>query len=163
MSLFAVFEYSNNLFCLTAEVCYDIISNIMNSISEKLIELRIATRYACNSDNRKGGTVSLRTKLLYLLSLRPHTPTELMTKLCMVKSNLAILCNKAAESGLISKQKTSADKRVIAYEITPKGKDELNDTLNSLENEFKRILTSEKEYNESIGNIDAVLNLLSFL
>ena len=135
----------------------------MNSISEKLIELRIATRYACNADAAKGSAVTLKTKLLYLLSKKPHTPPELMSRLCMVKSNLAILCNKAISEELIEKQKLETDKRIVCYSITPKGKNLLNETLSILENEFKRILTSHKEYNDGIDKIDAVLHLLSFL
>lgn len=135
----------------------------MNSIGEKLIELRIATRYACSIDGSNGAAVTLKTKLLYLLSQKPRTPLELMSRLCMVKSNLAILCNKAVKGELITKEKLDSDRRVVCYRLTPKGRDELNKTLNVIENEFKRILKSQQEYNESIDKIDAVIHLLSFL
>lgn len=149
-------------FYLTEQVGYDNIPLLMNSIGEKLIELRIATRYACYAD-KAAAAVTLRTKLLYLLSQKSQTPPELMTKLCMVKSNLAILCSKAESEELIVKRKLESDRRVVSYSITPKGRNELNKILNALENEFKRILTTEKEYNEGITRIDAVLHLLSFL
>lgn len=135
----------------------------MRSISEKLIALKIATRYACNIDATSGSIVNLRVKLLYLLSVKPHTPQELIGKLCMAKSNLALLCGKAVKDGLIIKLKPVEDKRAVCYNITQKGRTLLNTTLGRIEDEFRRILTTEQEYNDSIKKIDEVLHLLSFL
>ena len=135
----------------------------MNGIGEYLIELRIATRNACNFEHGKGSFVTLRTKVLYLLSLRPAQPPELMERLCMVKSNLAILCNKMSADGVIEKERNSDDKRVISYHITDKGRAELAETVRLIEEKYKGVLTSEKDVEDAKEKIAAVLDLLSFI
>ena len=135
----------------------------MIGIGEYLIELRIATRNACNFEHGKGSFVTLRTKVLYLLSLRPAQPPELMERLCMVKSNLAILCNKMSADGVIEKERNSDDKRVISYHITDKGRAELTETVRLIEEKFKGVLTSEKDVEDAKEKIAAVLDLLSFI
>ena len=135
----------------------------MNGIGEYLIELRIATRNACNFEHGKGSFVTLRTKVLYLLSLRPAQPPELMERLCMVKSNLAILCNKMSADGVIEKERNSDDKRVISYHITDKWRAELTETVRLIEEKFKGVLTSEKDVEDAKEKIAAVLDLLSFI
>ncbi len=135
----------------------------MDRIGEKLIELRIATRQACNFAHGKGSFVTLRTKALYLISQKPCSPLDLMEKLCMVKSNLALLCNKMVKDGVIVKVKNSDDKRVISYHITEKGEAELNRTLELIEKKFKGLFGSDKEYREGLDKFDVLLDLLSFI
>lgn len=135
----------------------------MENLGEKLMELRIATRSACNCEQGKGCFVTLREKVLFLVSRKPQSPPELMERLCMVKSNLALLCNKMVEDGAIVKVKNSEDKRVISYHITEKGERELQETLKLLENKFKGVFSDEKEYAAGVEKFDALLDLLSFL
>lgn len=135
----------------------------MERIGDKLIELRIATRNACNFAHGKGSFVTLRTKALFLISKKPQSPIELMEKLCMVKSNLALLCNKMVDDGVIVKVKNSDDKRVISYHITERGVEELSETVTLIEDKFKGVFSSEKEYEEGLGKFDAILDLLSFI
>ena len=87
----------------------------MYELGEKLIELRIATRGACNFERGKGCAVTLRTKALYLLSLKPRSPIDLMEQLCMVKSNLALLCNKLVEDGAVVKVNDPAVREAMGY------------------------------------------------
>lgn len=134
----------------------------MDSVSQKLIELNMALRYACNVDDTTSA-VTLQTKLLHLLSQRKHTFVELLTKLCMVKSNLTLLCNKAVKENLITKHKMESDKRVVCYTITEKGLSTLNNLLTALENKFRRILTTNQEYNVCIAKLDNVIDILSYL
>ncbi len=128
-----------------------------------MIELRIATRSACNFAHGKGSFVTLRTKALYIISKKPCSPIDLMEKLCMVKSNLALLCNKMVADGVIVKVKNSEDKRVISYHITEKGENELERTTALIEEKFKGVFSSEKEYGEGLEKFDAILDLLSFI
>lgn len=130
---------------------------------ELLIELNMALRSACGSADGRGDPITLRIKALYLLSEKPRTPIELMDRLCMVKSNLAVMCNKMAEDGEIEKTHSSHDKRIVTYTITDKGMHSLTETVKMLEEKFKGILTTEKEYNEGIGRFDSILDLLSFI
>lgn len=141
---------------------YNIITD-MESMGKKLIELRIATRNACNLSHGRGSGVTLRLKILYLLDVAPRSPIELIEKLCMVKSNLAILCNKMTVDGVITKVKHAEDKRIISYNITDKGRSELYETLALLDEKFKGVLTSDKEFDNAVKVFDEVLDLLSFI
>lgn len=141
---------------------YNIIT-YMESMGKKLIELRIATRSACNFEHGRGSGVTLRTKILYLLDQGARSPIELIEKLCMVKSNLAILCNKMVEDGVIAKSKHAEDKRIISYNITDKGREELNRTLETLDEKFKGVLTTEKEFENAGKVLDEAVDLLSFI
>lgn len=132
-------------------------------MGKKLIELRIATRGACNVEHGRGSGVTLRTKILFLLSAGSRTPIELIEKLCMVKSNLAILCNKMIADGVIAKSKHSDDKRVISYSITDKGEGELKRTLDVLDEKFKGVLTTDKEFEVAGKVLDEAIDLLSFI
>ncbi len=130
---------------------------------ELLIELNMALRGACESVSGRGDPITLRVKALYLLSEKPRTPIELMDRLCMVKSNLALLCNRMTEGGEIEKMHSSPDKRVVTYTITEKGMRTLGETVKLLEEKFKGILTTEKEYDEGIEKFNSILDLLSFI
>ena len=130
---------------------------------ELLIELNMALRGACESAGERGDPITLRIKALYLLSEKPRTPIELMDRLCMVKSNLALMCNRMTEDGEIEKAHSSEDKRAVTYTITEKGMRTLGNTVKLLEDKFKGILTTEKEYDEGIEKFNSVLDLLSFI
>lgn len=134
-----------------------------NTLGKNLIELRIASRNACNFEQGKGSAVTLRIKALYLLSLKPCTPPELMEKLCMVKSNLALLCNKMVKDGVIVKVKNSDDRRVICYHITEKGDKELGTILHKIEEKFKGTFSSDAEYEKGVEKFNDLLDLLSFI
>ncbi len=134
----------------------------MSELAEKLIELRIASRRACSIGGR-GNFVTLRTKALYLLSKGPLSPPELMDRLCMVKSNLAPLCNGLAKDGLIEKLRGNNDRRSITYRITAKGKAELAGAESALEGRFRGIATNGEETEKAAETFDSVLDLLSFI
>ena len=130
---------------------------------ELLIELNIAARSACDLTATDAEPLTLRVRLLYLLSTGPMTPAELMNKLCMVKSNLALLTAKMQRNGELTKTRRQNDRRAVVYNITERGMDVLKRTVIALEDKFKGILTTEKEYDEGVSKFDAVLDLLSFL
>ncbi len=134
----------------------------MNELVDKLIDLRIASRKAC-SIGGKGNYVTLKIKALYLLSKEPLSPPDLMDRLCMVKSNLAPLCNGLCKDGLIEKLHGARDRRSIIYRITPKGRTELAKVERSLESKFKGIATDETEVNKAAESFDSILDLLSFI
>ena len=130
---------------------------------ELLIELNMASRSACDLSASDAEPLTLRVKLLYLLSSGPLTPVELMNRLCMVKSNLALLTAKMVKDGEITKSRRQNDKRTVLFAITDRGMEILKSTVVALENRFKGILTDEKEYDEGVSKFKAVLDLLSFL
>ena len=133
------------------------------SAGELLIELNIASRSACDLSGAHAEPLTLRVKLLYLLSGGPLSPAELMDRLCMVKSNLALLTGKMQRDGELTKTRRPEDRRAVVYAITEKGMEVLKRTVIALEDKFKGILTNEKEYDEGVSKFGAVLHLLSFL
>ena len=130
---------------------------------ELLIELDMATRRACDLSFSDAEPLTLRIRLLYMLSGGPKKPAELMDGLCMVKSNLALLTAKMARAGEISKTRGRTDGRSVVFSITERGMDVLKRTVVALEDKFKGILTDEKEYDEGVNKFGQLLDLLSFL
>lgn len=76
------------------------------TLSEKLVDLRIATRGATMCETACGknkNTLSLKTKILFLLRNKSLQPIDLLTSLKLAKANLALLTTEMAKEGLIQK------------------------------------------------------------
>lgn len=134
-------------------------------LSEKLVELRIATRGAtmCESVNGKPkNTLSLKTKILFLLKDKSLPPVDIMTTLRLAKTNLAFLTTEMAKEGLITKDKQSRDKRIIYYSITDEGKKYLKARLDIIEASLKKAF-SDEEYKKAFAALDEAVNVLSFI
>ncbi len=135
------------------------------NLSEKLVELRIATRGAtmCESMNGKAkNTLSLKTKVLFLLKDKSLPPTDLMTALHLAKTNLALLAGEMARDGLITKDKQEYDKRAVYYSITDLGKEYLGARLSAIENSLLKAFPG-KEYDKALKTLSEAVNILSFL
>ncbi len=137
----------------------------MESVAEKLIELRIATRRACRKKDPAVGksVLSLNDKALFLLLKHPLPPEELTDALCISSANLTHLTDKMIASSLIEKSRYGSDGRRICYVITQKGTDTIRAVLSEIDDNFRMILNKESEYREAVEHIDEVLDLLSFL
>ena len=134
-------------------------------LSEKLIELRIATRGAtmCESVGGKAkNTLSLKTKILFLLKDKSLPPLDLMTTLHLAKTNLALMTSEMARENLIVKERPSHDKRAIYYSITDEGKKYLDARLNTIEESLKKSF-SQKEYDAALKTLDKAIGILSFI
>lgn len=135
------------------------------NLAEKLIELRIATRGAtmCESANGKSkNTLSLKTKILFLLKDKSLPPIDIMTTLHLAKTNLALLTGEMARDGLITKDKQPRDKRIIYYSLTEKGKEYLEARVNIIESALKKAFQGE-EYDKAYKALDEAVDMLSFL
>lgn len=135
-------------------------------IAEKLIELKILLRRACICESGEGNrksTLSLRTKLLFLLKDRPRKAGELIGLLAVAKPNATALTNTLARDGLLTKKHCTGDRREVMLTLTDKGREYLAERFGTIEGGFKNILTEEDEYNKAEANIDEVIRLLSFL
>ncbi len=135
------------------------------NLAEKLVELRIATRGAtmCESVNGKPkNTLSLKTKILFLLKDKNLPPLDIMTTLHLAKPNLALLTGEMAQEGLIVKEKQNYDKRAVYYSITDQGKEYLNARLSIIEASLKKAFDDE-EYAKAYAALDEAVNVLSFL
>ena len=135
------------------------------NLAEKLVELRIATRGAtmCESVNGKPkNTLSLKTKILFLLKDKNLPPLDIMTTLHLAKPNLALLTGEMAQEGLSVKEKQNYDKRAVYYSITDQGKEYLNARLSIIEASLKKAFDDE-EYAKAYAALDEAVNVLSFL
>lgn len=148
-------------------------------ISDKIIQLRIVTRKACMCENLtqnkavniKSGkassdtknTLTLKSKFLYMLKDRSQTPNELISKLTIGKTNLALLAKQMINEGLIERIVSDFDKRQIEYTITELGQKNINSKQDIIEGMFKNILTNSTEYESALTDIDKVLDLMSYL
>lgn len=134
------------------------------TVAEAAISLRIATRKACMCGTEKGkkSTLSLETKLLFLLKEKPLTPNNVADLLELKKSNLAALAKNLEESGLIERHKLSG-RREVSYSITEKGLEVLNEKLSEIEATFRKFLIGEKDYDEAVETLESATRLLGFI
>lgn len=135
------------------------------NLSEKLVELRIATRSAtmCESSVGKAkNTLSLKTKVLFLLKHKSLPPIDIMTTLHLAKTNLALMTTEMAKDGLIIKEKTQSDKRSVYYTITEKGSEYLQTRLDVIEATLKKAFNDE-EYEHAFKVLEEAVDVLSFL
>ena len=73
--------------------------------AENLIYLRIALGHMCDgfssSNSSKLTSLSIRTKILFLLKNGDLTPSELISALCIAKSNLVNTMKPMIEEGVV--------------------------------------------------------------
>lgn len=135
------------------------------NLAEKLVELRIATRSATMCESMSGktkNTLSLKTKILFLLKDNTLPPVDIMTTLHLAKTNLALLTSEMAQEGLITKNKQQYDKRVVYFSITEAGKEYLDARLKIIEAALIKAFPGE-EYDKAYKALDEAANVLSFL
>ncbi len=106
-------------------------------------------------DTNKSAVITAKVKILLELSKADSvTPTVLKRSVGLAKSNVALICGKLIEEGLVSKSKDSFDTREIFYSITDKGKKCLDEFLTKAQRNFE----SELAYKNNIKQIDAAIN-----
>ena len=112
-------------------------------------------------DTNKSAVITAKVKILLELSKADSvTPTVLKRSVGLVKSNVALICGKLIEEGLVSKSKDSFDTREIFYSITDKGKKCLDEFLTKAQRNFE----SELAYKNNIKQIDAaIISLLQLV
>ena len=135
------------------------------NLAEKLVELRIATRSATMCESVSGkpkNTLSLKTKILFLLKDKSLPPVDIMTTLHLAKTNLALLTSEMAKEGLITKDRQQYDKRVVYYSLTDAGKAYLDARLSTIEAAMKKAFPAE-EYDKAYKALDEAVDVLSFL
>ena len=131
---------TSQLFDNPFNILYNYLAD-MDSIAEKLIELRLATRRACRKKDAqsKKSVLSLSDKTLFLLLKQPLPPDELMSALCIGSANLTHLTDGMIEEELIEKSRYGNDGRCVCYKITQKGTDRIRTALSDLDDNFKMI------------------------
>ncbi len=135
-------------------------------LQKQLITLRILLHKLCDGfdakDFNKKSVLTMKHKLLFLLNEEGEcAPSTLINKLCIAKSNLALLCRGMLEEGLIISKKNEQDKRNITYKITPKGRAELSNFILLMAEENPSLTKSEKEVKIIEKKLDDVIEFLN--
>lgn len=107
----------------------------MNTTAEEILSLIINLEYLLkNADSTK---FDIKLKVLHIInSNQKTTPNLIIDKLGMARSNLAIMCNKLSQDGLISKHKDLMNKKEIYYKLTQKGVALLEESYQKAETNF---------------------------
>lgn len=137
----------------------------MEKIAETVIKLRMATRRACmceNVDGRKKSTLSLKTKVLYLLNAG-CSPKDVTLTLCIAKSNLAQITKGLIGEGYLLKSRGYGDKREARYALTGRGKKYLSDCMKVIEKEFASVFSDEESYKGASEKLVNALEVFSYL
>ena len=101
----------------------------------------------------KNAVMTAKFKVLLVLSQEEKVaPAVLKQVVGLAKSNVALLCNKLLDEGLIEKYKDSFDNRAIYYSITNLGLAELNKNLAQMNKNFK----NELEYKNNLDEISKI-------
>lgn len=97
----------------------------------------------------KSALISSKFKVLLALNEQNNiSPSMLIDKLGLAKSNLALLCKSMITEGLIEKRKDEFDNRVIFYTLTPQGKQVLDNSLNTMAENFTKQLAYKNKFKE---------------
>lgn len=97
----------------------------------------------------KSTLISSKFKVMLALSEQDKiSPSMLIDKLGLAKSNLALLCKSMITEGLIEKHKDDFDSRVIFYTLTDFGKQKLNATLCKMADNFTKQLAYKNKFKE---------------
>ncbi len=105
--------------------------------------------------------LTIKDKILILLTEKSLSPFELIKILSVAKTNLALICQDLIKDGLIKKEKDLIDKRNIIYSLTDVGRERaINIALNI--NKQINMKIEFKNNNEQINNkVKELLQLLS--
>lgn len=113
----------------------------------------------CEGFDASNKAVVYTSKIKILLELSKQacmSPSVLVVKLGMAKTNLAMLGKDLINDGLIQKTKDSVDTRGVFYSLTSKGKDYLNNFLVVAQKNFDKSIAytnKEQKINKSISDL----------
>ena len=134
----------------------------MGKLSQKIIELRLATRRACmceDGGSTKKNTLSLKTKVLFLIE-KGCSAREIIASLVIAKTNLALITTELCREGLITKSKGLVDRREVNFTLTEDGYRYLAEREKSIEDEIGFYFGSEDEYDHAIEVIAKAIAVL---
>src|SRR5574344_1868895 len=111
---------------------------------KNIIDLCTKLQNLCEGFDVKNKTILISSKLkalLYINEKEKISPSELIDKLGLAKSNIALLCNSMCKEELIKKEKDTLDTRIIFYSLTLKGKEYLKKSIDIMTENFVRQLS----------------------
>ncbi|MCL2752182.1 MAG: transcriptional regulator [Firmicutes bacterium] len=138
--------------------------DITEELAERIISLRIATRLPCMCEESGKALLTLKSKALFLLSKHEKlAPQEIMSKLRILKPNMAALAKELEAEGLIEKAKNIFDRRNIVYSITDAGRNYVSRRLEHIARGAAGIFDNQADYDTMIAKIDDVIGFLAFM
>lgn len=109
----------------------------------------------------KKNSLTIKDKLLIFLYEKSLSPYELIKKLGLAKSNLALITSSLIKENLIIKKQDNVDKRNIIYFITEKGKERAVNILSLINNNINKQMHYKKhaeKINELTKSLNEILN-----
>lgn len=136
------------------------------NLAFNLVTARMLLENLCDgfdtSCNSKKSLLTTKIKMLHLLNLSGQlSPSLIICRLGIAKSNLAILASGMIEESLIKKIEDSFDKRVIYYAITTEGKAKLQEALKTIDSQVCSCTLNQnkcKLLNRKLEEIIKILN-----
>ncbi len=117
--------------------------------AENLIYLRIALTHICDgfssSSASKLTSLSIRTKILFLLKGGDLTPSELINALCIAKSNLVNTIKPMIADGVVVSYRNENNSKNVYYRITDKGLSELREYKMKLTGQYSFVCRGSDE------------------
>lgn len=138
--------------------------DLVNSLIHSRILLSNLTDGFSVTGSCKNNVLSIRLKILFLLEEKDQTPADLISALCIAKSNLANVLKSLINDGLIESYKNLNNTRNINYHILDKGKKELDCYKRNLQAELecKKEKLGEREtlFDELTKNLTQIIQIL---
>ena len=133
-------------------------------LARNMMRLRILSSNACESFEKqinKKNLLTTKVRILFLIDeYKTVSPTFLIDRLYVAKSNIALFCKQLWLEGLISSSQDLIDKRIIYYCLTPKGKEFLKSKLSFIQDNLDSAVDTDtkKKLNESMSYVNKVLS-----
>lgn len=130
----------------------------MNLINQ-LIDLRILLANVCDGfeNNGKSTSLSSRLKILFLLETSDCSPNDLISKLCIAKSNIANILKTMIKDDLVENYRESNNSKNVYYKITAKGLEILINYKNKLVDEIRNKIDDSDELSQYLSSIINIL------
>ena len=133
-------------------------------LARNMMRLRILSSNACESFEKqmnKKNLLTTKVRILFLIDeYKTVSPTFLIDRLYVAKSNIALFCKQLMLEGLISSSQDLIDKRIIYYCLTQKGKEFLKSKLSFIQDNLDSAVDGDtkKKLNESMNYVNKVLS-----
>lgn len=133
-------------------------------LARNMMRLRILSSNACESFEKqinKKNLLTTKVRILFLIDeYKTVSPTFLIDRLYVAKSNIALFCKQLLLEGLISSSQDLIDKRIIYYCLTQKGKEFLKSKLSFIQDNIDAAVDegSKKKLNESMDYVNKILS-----
>lgn len=132
-----------------------------NELAKSILKLQILTQNACEEfekDNKKS-QISQKIKVLFMINeFEKVSPSVLINKLHIAKSNIALLCKQLILEQMITFVADIKDKRIIYYNLTEKGKTFLDEKLGKIQNNTIACCNNSQTLITQINNVTKALS-----